>query len=219
MTIAAAVHSSGYAFLRKHSPQRPTADLAAHLGQVVALPSMSLVQQLTPKLMEQASPASYSGNYGLGQFPLHTDFAHWARPPRYLLLRCLVGSPDVSTQLMDGARLTASIGPNRLGRALVRPRRPLNGQRPLLRILERVNGRPALLRWDFLFIRPATTLSASVCDEIVQYLTQATPAEFFLASPGDTLVIDNWRMLHGRSSVISAESERLIERAYLGDLN
>jgi L-asparagine oxygenase len=219
MNISAAVQSAGYAFLRMHSPTRPTADVAAQFGQVAALPSMSLVQQLTPKRMERASPVSYSGNYGLGHFPLHTDFAHWCRPPRYLLLRCVVGSSDVSTQLLDGHTLISAVGPDRLARTLVRPRRPLNGQRPLLRITDRVNDRATLLRWDFLFIRPATAFSASVYGEIVAYLLHGTPTEVFLASPGDTLIIDNWRMLHGRSSVIGRESDRLIERAYLGELH
>jgi len=39
-----------------------------------------------------------------------------------------------------------------------------------------------------------------------------------LTSPGDTLVIDNWRMLHGRSAVPRDGLQRHVERAYLGKL-
>ncbi|MCK1658534.1 TauD/TfdA family dioxygenase [Bradyrhizobium sp. 151] len=40
-----------------------------------------------------------------------------------------------------------------------------------------------------------------------------------LTSPGDTLVIDNWRMLHGRSAVAELCSDRIIERTYLRSLH
>jgi alpha-ketoglutarate-dependent taurine dioxygenase len=38
-----------------------------------------------------------------------------------------------------------------------------------------------------------------------------------LCQPGDVLVIDNWRALHGRGSVASNET-RVVERAYLKEL-
>jgi alpha-ketoglutarate-dependent taurine dioxygenase len=40
----------------------------------------------------------------------------------------------------------------------------------------------------------------------------------YLSQPGDTLIIDNWRMLHGRSAVQQSEKDRLLERAYLSDI-
>ena len=39
-----------------------------------------------------------------------------------------------------------------------------------------------------------------------------------LANPGDTLIIDNWRVLHGRSSVGEGDTDRMIERVYLSEL-
>jgi alpha-ketoglutarate-dependent taurine dioxygenase len=39
-----------------------------------------------------------------------------------------------------------------------------------------------------------------------------------LTSPGDTLWVDNWRMLHGRSAVTADQADRVIERAYFGEL-
>jgi L-asparagine oxygenase len=78
------------------------------------------VHQLTPKRVEDAPANTYSGNYGLGPFPVHTDLAHWYVPPRYFLLRCVVGSDDVPTVLVDGARLIAKLGVSTLSRALMR---------------------------------------------------------------------------------------------------
>ena len=36
---------------------------------------------------------------------------------------------------------------------------------------------------------------------------------------GDTVILDNWRMLHGRSAVPEKYSDRMLQRAYLEELN
>jgi L-asparagine oxygenase len=64
---------------------------------------------LTPKANSEASPVSYSGLYGLGEFPMHTDMAHWRMPPRYLVLWAQAGSIDVKTPLLDSSKLIESL--------------------------------------------------------------------------------------------------------------
>jgi alpha-ketoglutarate-dependent taurine dioxygenase len=39
-----------------------------------------------------------------------------------------------------------------------------------------------------------------------------------LLQPGDTLLIDNWRMLHGRSEVSTQSTSRIIDRVYLAEV-
>ena len=41
---------------------------------------------------------------------------------------------------------------------------------------------------------------------------------FTLTNPGDTLIVDNWRFLHGRSCVPAVDVNRRIERVYLSEL-
>lgn len=65
-----------------------TETVARCLGDVLSLPGLPTVQKLTPHPESKKSLATYSGNFGMGDFPMHTDLAHWATPPRYLLLRC-----------------------------------------------------------------------------------------------------------------------------------
>lgn len=219
MEIAARIRRDGFAFIKAYRPDLSTLDVTRHLGNQIALPDIPDVQRLVPKPLSKATPNSYSGNYGLGQFPLHTDLAHWARPPRYMLLRCVVGSPEVSTYVLNGKSILEAIGREPLRRTLVRPRRPLNGQRQLLRLLDSVGDGRSLIRWDFLYIRPAGDFSNTVYTEVVSWLRNATPEALSLVTPGDTLVIDNWRMLHGRSHITTHAQNRLVERMYLGDLH
>ncbi|WP_189666890.1 TauD/TfdA family dioxygenase [Pseudomonas amygdali] len=39
-----------------------------------------------------------------------------------------------------------------------------------------------------------------------------------LCNPGDTLIVDNWRMLHGRSAVPTSAMRRQLERIYISEL-
>ena len=219
MEIAARIRRDGFAFIKEYRPNLSTLGVTRHLGNQIAFPDIPDVQRLVPKPLRESTPNSYSGNYGLGQFPLHTDLAHWARPPRYMLLRCVVGSPEVSTYVLNGKSILRAIGHEPLRRTLVRPRRPLNGQRQLLRLLDSAGNGCSLIRWDFLYIRPASDFSNTVYTEVVSWLRNATPEALSLVMPGDTLIIDNWRMLHGRSHITTHAQNRLVERMYLGDLH
>jgi hypothetical protein len=99
-------------------------------------------------------------------------------------------------------------------RSLVKPRRPVQGSMPLMRLYDQI-GTNKLLRWDQTFIRPAGTSGRSGFALMEAALQKAEPIAIPLSSPGDTLIVDNWRMLHARAPVPVACKDRLIERAYL----
>ena len=188
----------------------------AGLGAVVRLPGVGEVQVLTPHRTDHAPPNTYSGNFGIQAFPLHTDLAHWFLPPRYFGLRCVIGSRNVSTSLVDIKDLISVVGRRNLTRALVRPRRPLKRKRPLLRLLSCRGDGSEIFRWDSLFVVPATNESQAICETVADSLASIEPKQVWLENPGDTLILDNWRMLHGRSQVSIEGEHRRVERAYFG---
>lgn len=191
-------------------------EVAAKLGVVEQVDGLRLVQELVPKHMGASTPNTYSGNFGYGAFPLHTDLAHWSCPPRYLVLRCVVGNPAISTRVLDGDVLVERIGASALGRCLVRPRRPLAGGLHLLHVLEhRELGPRFLLRWDSLYLQPANAFANATFERVKDGLSTVRPTEHTLVNRGDTLVIDNWRMLHGRAPVSATSSSREVHRIYL----
>jgi len=208
------VEEHGFAFLPAYYPHDSTLDACARLGRVAILRTYPPIQTLRPTPQFEASPASYSGTYGLDTFPLHTDLAHWALPPRYFLLRCIEGDPRISTPVLDGLVLQSAIGTVALHRALVQPRRPLAGRVSLLRLLDMSGGTPTLLRWDERFIRPVTRQASDTWGRVVKFLLGSVVRQMSLLQCGDTLIIDNWRMLHGRSNAVSG-TIRHVERAYL----
>jgi alpha-ketoglutarate-dependent taurine dioxygenase len=174
--------------------------------------------QLSPRDVSLTRRNTYSGIYGTGAFPLHTDLAHWPRPPRYLLLRCIVGSEGVTTPLLDGARIVTTVGEGVLAFALVRPRRRLDGSMPLLSLLER-HPEAHLLRWDEVFIQPASSAGIDAMEKVREAIAGSEAIQMELADEADTLLVDNWRMLHARSAIPDGCEGRLIERAYLEALH
>ena len=81
----------------------------ANLSQLLPESAIPVVQTLVPREANQFGLNRYSGNYGLAEFPLHSDLAHWAVPPRYFMLRCIVGSNDVFTHVLSWASIVDRI--------------------------------------------------------------------------------------------------------------
>lgn len=215
-SLSEEVSVHGYAVIRHLRPTTRADEALASLGRITLVSGLAEVQVLSPKERDEAPPNTYSGNFGLGRFPYHTDLSHWHLPPRFLVLRCIRGSHSVSTQLLDGRRLIASRGADVLRRTLVKPRRPRKGRRPLLPLLQ--STEPLLLRWDELFVQPASVRSQAAC-ELVRATLQSLKGSFItLTDPGDTIVVDNWRMLHARSRVPPGSHHRRIARAYFSEL-
>jgi len=207
----------GYAFVPSYRVNDVTVDAFATLGEVTVLDGFCPTQMLVPRSAETVHPNTYSGNFGRGEFPLHTDLAHWAVPPRYIGLRCVKGDRRVATRLLDGLDVLRHVGRATLRRALAKPRRPLRGNTQLLHLLD-VAGQDEILRWDGLFLLPASSTGEAVFLQMKSLLEKEEPHSLILGNLGDTLLIDNWRMLHGRSPVPIVGSDRRIDRVYLANI-
>jgi L-asparagine oxygenase len=213
------VEQQGYAFLSSFFPDLEPTAAAVALGVPEQVDGLRLVQELLPTTPDLTTPNTYSGNFGLGSFPLHTDLAHWAKPPRYLMLRCTCGDADAQTQIVDGRLVVAAIGSNVLDRCLARPRRPMSGAFQLLPIWQ-ASSDPSheLFRWDSIYLKPANMYAQTIFRLIQDCLSRARPLALVLLNKGDTLILDNWRLLHGRSPIENPTSSRKIDRLYMSSL-
>lgn len=214
----------GYALIPQFRCSGSTFEVASDVGTIidleVLLPGSRIptVQTLTPRKESEAPESRYSGVFGLSEFPLHTDLAHWAIPPRYFMLRCIHGANDVATKLLPASAVVSTVGHAILRRALVKPRRASRygnvGLLPLLFFSGQTNG----LRWDSLFLTPMSAAARDVMDFMTgSEGTWSELKEIVLVRPGDTLIVDNWRMLHGRSDAVAGPN-RIIERIYLSEI-
>ena len=208
----------GFSLLRGLETSTASIEVANQLGFVDEVEGLKSVQTLIPRLVDDSSPNTYSGNFGYAEFPLHTDLAHWARPPRYLLLRCIRGSARVTTRILDGQTLIDYFGSDALCCTLVQPRRPMRNGKQLIRLLGWSGKTLCDLRWDSIYLQPASRMSARVFTDILDFLHDARSLDVNLVEPGDTLLIDNWRCLHGRSTAGENDRGRHLERVYLTEV-
>ncbi len=219
MTPKQLVERQGYVFIPSFHPDRAPETVAAALGVPEQVEDLRFVQELSPTISHEATPNTYSGNFGLGAFPLHTDLAHWAMPPRYLMLRCAIGDPDIQTQILDSLPLVTAVGSSALVRCLVRPRRPVRGALQLLPVRQYLaEPKQYLLRWDSIYLQPSNEYAQAIFQQIKDWLGSTQAGAQVFVNKGDTLLLDNWRMLHGRSSVPDSTSSRRIHRIYLSSL-
>ena len=221
-TIAERVHMYGYVLLPMWRQEESTMSVGESIGSVAKLETLlpyeniPTVQTLVPRNKSESRKNLYNGTYGLSEFPLHTDLAHWMQSPRYFMLRCKSGSSRVSTRLLASSKVVSIVGEEKLNRALVRPRRSgRNGGLILLPLLSRVEG-VHYFRWDSLFLVPMNE-TARLVAEVVSMINSSKSEliSISLVEFGDTLIVDNWRFLHGRSKVLPGEMERKLERIYL----
>lgn len=213
--LAQKVWEAGFAVLNGYQPSKSAAEVVPTLGEIDTHVAIEPLHELKPAPAEVSLANTYSGSYGLGAFPLHTDMAHWHVPPHFLMLRCLQGSTAVPTILADGLPIVEQVGKAVLARALVKPRHTVRGKRTLLRVYERLPTGGYILRWDENFVLPASPAGERGMGLLRTALATAPRRNVYLAQPGDTLVLDNWRMLHGRGSVPPDALNRNIARAYL----
>lgn len=210
------IRKCGYIFFTSHRPNDSIVEIAKHFGKPLDPFEDGLVQTLVPRI--EAAPNSYSGIYGLSHFPFHSDLAHWRTPPRYLLLRCITGYADIPTLLVDGQDLIDAVTLDILARAIFKPRRPRDGSVSLLRFCEPIED-TVRIRWDEVFLKPASRIGEVAHLRVREWLSACKPTALSLAEPHDTLLIDNWRMLHARSSIPPGRENRAIERVYLEELH
>lgn len=190
-----------------------TLEVAEEIGDVFKVSTMPLVQTLTPRLKENEHENTYSGNFGVNEFPFHTDLAHWYIPPRFFLLRCIIPGSNVHTKLIDSKSLCDSFDSIALSRSHFKPRKKLDRTTNILKIKE-----DEVFRWDSIFIQPANKSAEELSLLIEEKLRSTRCIKISLDQKGKCLLIDNWRMLHARDPIPKESMNRKIERIYFEEV-
>ena len=224
-TIISQLNCQGFALLPSWRCESSTIAIARAVDTVIEIDSLlpgynlPTVQTLTPQRKIESSANRYSGVYGYERFPFHTDLAHWARPPRYILIRCKTGSPLVTTNPVPEKTIESEIGPRLFRKALVRPRTAIHNEVLQLLPLTFFDNRFVGYRWDQLFLKPMNEPARIVKKFMSDHQRNLKRSvDLVLEHKGDTLIIDNWSTLHSRSAIREKAVDRVLERVYLSDL-
>jgi alpha-ketoglutarate-dependent taurine dioxygenase len=170
-----------------------------------------LCDTLLPTKADAAKPRSLSNVHAIGEFPLHIDTAHWLTPCRYVMLACVSpGSASRPTLLMDARRLPLNEHQSSLLQST--PLRITNGRNSFFStILSK--ARP-FVRFDPGCMAATTTNGAKTLAVLAR---QNWPdyIETVHWEAGTVVVMDNWRMLHGRGHADCPDSDRKLLRISL----
>jgi len=209
---------NGYVFAPRYFEHLTTLELAAEVGVVAARPGMTstAVDILQPREQALARRShSFSGQFGLGSFPYHTDRSNDPMPPRFILFRCIEGSSEVRTKLLRASIFRNSIGYSKLCQTFVVERKKIPGRARLPMSIGFSVDDEFGMRWDTLCLVPTSVTSQDVVDNIIRQIEKYRPTvEVCLESFADCLIVDNWKMLHRRSAAPFG-CARKIERVYL----
>lgn len=179
--------------------------LGDRLGTRVAGRAGSLTEVIEPQRADDAHPRSLSARYGLGALPFHTELSHRTRPCRYLLLGCIdPGSPGAVTVLLDWR--TLGFSSEELDLLEGTPVLVRSGRRSFYATILAPGG--AFLRYDPGCLEAVDQRGRMALALIEDRIAAASPQAHHWRR-GDILIIDNWRVLHGRSSSDRGSGRRL----------
>lgn len=160
---------------------------------------------IAPSAPEQSHPRSLSVSNGLGRLPLHVELSHRTVPCRYVAMACLdPGHPRAATLLLD--RKTLGFTPEDEALLVSAPIFVRSGRRSFYSTL--MPPHRSYLRYDPGCIEAPDERGLAALEFLEKRLSTAEPQKHEW-QPGDILVIDNWRVLHGRSSSAPESGRRL----------
>lgn len=187
-------------------------DIARSLGRPI--PGRGeVVRRLTPTPASAARRGTFSARFGEGAFPAHTDTAFWGTPARYLVMY-VTGDTRRHTTLLPFQSVCDAITADlrkELRRSVWVTSPSSGGIYCSMRFM--VGGRSGW-RWDSNVMRPANDAAHRLIDHL-DPIIMTLPNTCFMWKPGTVLVVDNWRMLHGRAQRPDAEAQRELYRVYV----
>jgi hypothetical protein len=177
------------------------------LGTRVAGRAGSFEEVIQPRAVDDAHPRSLSSRYGLGALPFHTELSHRTRPCRYLLLGCIdPGSSATATMLLDWRNLKFSL--QELDLLEATPVLVRTGRRSFYSTILAPGG--VFFRYDPACLEALDDRGLSALRLVEARIDgAASEAEAHHWRQGDILIIDNWRVLHGRGPSDHGSGRRL----------
>lgn len=167
-----------------------------------------LVDRLSPTMAAVASKRSLSRRWGIGEFPFHCDTAHWTVPCRYIVLGCFSsGSGARPTELLDTFDL-----------ALGRPEIDLLRHTPFRVVNGRKSFFDSIMSRSRSFVRLDPGCMEVICSDgevalsMFEKTRLKTLTEEIHWTKGRVLILDNWRILHGRGESSMDDSDRVLHR-------
>jgi alpha-ketoglutarate-dependent taurine dioxygenase len=167
---------------------------------------------LEPRSHNFDNRGAWSNIYGAGKFPMHTDFAYEAVPPRFIVLRCVkLNNSNRSTRVFDTKML-----PTHLTRQIAKIPWMIRHKerRGVIRMIDKGTKKGfEIWRYDPVCMSTYFSKHRRVIERLEEIF--ANKAACIQWQVDWSVIIDNWRCLHGRglnTTSDTREEVRVLER-------
>ncbi|AWM78536.1 hypothetical protein HYN04_12700 [Phenylobacterium parvum] len=175
------------------------------MGRIVQGRGGSEIETIAPTTREGAYQRSLSAYHGLEPLPIHVELSHRMSPCRYVAFGCLdAGIPSVATTILDRLKLNFS----RREQALLRHAVVLvrSGRRSFYSSILPADGR--FLRFDANCMEAIDSYGRAAIQVVQDHIARSLPVQHHWRA-GELLLLDNWRVLHGRASAEGSVGRRI----------
>lgn len=202
----------GVVEIESNSTDNELISIASAVGDIVEHPNGQTVFTLTPKTSKNTVKGTFSNRFGFNEFPIHTDTAFLPKPVRYVLFHT-VGKSTCDTTLVNINQILDCLTSKELSlleRAVFVVK---TNQTSFYASLFFGNNSKEGFRYDPTCMSP-TNKSAKKIEPILQNVLAKIVPYNITWSGNKTVIIDNWKSLHGRSA-IGNDTERQLKRIYI----
>lgn len=186
--------------------------LAYSLGTLVSHPNGSKVFTLTPKSGISSTKGTFSNKYGFEQFPLHTDTAFFVQPIRYMLLSSNKPS-ETTTTVLSIESLFEKLNEREKKIASHAIFKVKTNETSFYTSLIFKGHESKAIKYDPTCMFPANNPAKQIQLIFTEMFKQIEVKHISWHEP-KTVIIDNWKTLHGRSEV-NPDENRELKRIYI----
>lgn len=175
----------------------------------------SIIQPQPTTIKLNGKNPTFSSTYGLNSFPFHTDTAFRKIPARFIIMKSTLPSNTATIffNFADFYNSLDNINKNQLYNAIFSIKSTQGSYYNTIFI----DKQKKFVRLDPLIMTPQNE-SGRECFNILNKFSISNQLIFRLIWNGSNiLIIDNWRIVHGREKVVELEyKNRKLERIYVG---
>jgi hypothetical protein len=203
----------GFVLLKANCPDLELLRIAKDLGPPVpSTPGAPVISELRPRQPLTQKTQTFSSLYGLASFPFHTDTAHWPVPARFVILRDIGESHDRPTLLLPMEKFALACTPQDMTAAIWKVKGPFGTF--YCSIIEFANT-IRRIRYDPICMRAGNDPAIRVNEALSTKQRKPIRVDW---EPSLALIIDNWRILHGRGRSLRDDSRsRCLQRVLIFD--
>ena len=210
MEVFKELERKGIAVVNGIQSEEELLTLAKSLGKIRLNQNGSATSILRPRTGRNSIRGTFSQVYGLSPFPLHTDTAFLSVPVRYLVFGMIGSSSCATTYIHFDEICKASKNLMSVAKQAVYLSDTFE-ERKYIGAAFTHNGRNGI-RFDANVMRPMNA-HARKFHECISHALSLLPVNRIVWPGNRAVIIDNWKILHGREEAIN--EDRQILRIYV----